>query len=304
MSFNRVRTAGLWIDGSTFGSAEIEQIDANLANALDMLDGGAYAPQSSITVGGAPGVFWEFAIPASFDDRVDVFGSFAAYSDVFLGGDGTESIVANGHVDLLGVITVGASGADAFTIEAFTTYNDLVTHNGAVYYYDNVTFAHGFDASGTILMHDGSVVIGDSGADALTVNAFTTFNDIEIHNGSAYFYGTPTFATPIEFSGTGKVKWRTKSISVTGNQTVVAANYDTVYIGPGTMANLNSITIDDTGAEDGMRIEFANDDTGANIEVRTPAGSSLYLLNQPGSRHDVAYQRIAGTWRIVRYAKD
>jgi hypothetical protein len=199
MSFNRVRTAGLWIDGSTFGSAEIEQIDANLANALDMLDGGAYAPQSSITVGGAPGVFWEFAIPASFDDRVDVFGSFAAYSDVFLGGDGTESIVANGHVDLLGVITVGASGADAFTIEAFTTYNDLVTHNGAVYYYDNVTFAHGFDASGTILMHDGSVVIGDSGADALTVNAFTTFNDIEIHNGSAYFYGTPTFATPIEF---------------------------------------------------------------------------------------------------------
>jgi hypothetical protein len=53
MSFTRIRSSGLWLPRTAVTPEEFEQLDANLANAVDGLDGGAYAPTAPIQFGGS-----------------------------------------------------------------------------------------------------------------------------------------------------------------------------------------------------------------------------------------------------------
>lgn len=298
--FSRVRAPGLWVDGTTVPGTQWEQFDANLANALDGADGGTYSLSAPMVIGGAPGVYFEFDLGVAFDEAVVMNDNLDVFGNVYFGGVGSQTFAVQADVTFSdGSVTIGASGSDALTVESFTTFNDVANFDGDTFFTAAVDFNGAVRFDGNLDINSAIATIGTTGADALTINSFTQFNDVVSFNGTALFSAV-TFQVPIGFSGTGKIKWRNKTISVTGNQSVVAANYDFVYIPAATMAAGETITIDDTSAQDGMRIEFSTNDTNT-INIATPAGLTVPLLRGAGSYQTVAFQRVSGTWRVANY---
>jgi hypothetical protein len=293
MSFSRVRLPGLWIDGTTVPGTEWEQFDENLSNALDGADGGTYSLSDHLIIGGVPGVVFGVEVDSifngealfqrevTFDDLVTVDGEFVTTNTSTFGGDVdiNAALAVSGTVGLLGDVLIGDAAGDALLVAATTTAFSPWN------FQDDVTF-------------DGVII-----AEAAQFNDVVEFNFDSEFNGDAFFNAV-TFREPVGFTGTGKIKWRNKTISVAGDQSVVAANYDQVYVPSGVLVADATITISDTNAEDGMQIRFTTADGTYAVGVETPTGSVLGLKNISGFYRSAVYQRIDGVWRRVDRGDD
>jgi hypothetical protein len=277
----------------------METVDANLANAIDGLNGGAYALAHDLTIGGAPGTKIEFAIPLELDDNLVVHGGTFMYGDLLAMGD---VYLGSGGI-------VRVSGPATFVQTA--TFQNQVEFDDYAHFLNNaevegLTYLNGNVQVGGIATFIDDVIVGGTliVANPATFNSDAEFNYPVIFQDIVDFNGPAFFNVPVGFTGRGKILHRTKTISVSGNQSVVAANYDSVYIPAGVMVSPSTITIDDTGAEDGMRIEFVNDDTTVAAVAQIPGfGLAVPMTNASGFYRDCAFQRVAGTWRWMRGAK-
>lgn len=293
--FARQRSPGLWTFDTPVEDFEFEYIDASLANAIDGYGGGAYALQADLTIGGAPGAEVQFDLPVGFSEQV-LIQDLEVHGAVWI----TGSLL---NIDSA-VVTVGNTGADAFTVEAFSQFNDIVNFNAGAYFNDDASFAQDIDVNGSadfggpVSFHDGTVTMGASGADAFTVNAFSTFNGIAIFGGSTFLGGATTS------SGAGYIKARRVSRQAIGGNADASyspVSYDHVHVPAGTLGAARNYTIDDTGAADGDRMEFSTQDVGFAINVKKPGGVQIAQI--VGNTHmSCVVERIVGIWTLIRYS--
>lgn len=301
MSFPRLRPPGLWTFDTVVDPEEFEAFDANIANALDGLNGGVYALLDDLEIGGTgaflvstsaefSGGFTEFTGSVGFDDDV----TFSASSPVlFLGTVGFGN-----DVDFSGgTVTLGASGSDAIVVDGFFQVNETSNFNAGVFFNDEVAFdaVVGFNAYAQFndsVGFDDDVTFGD----VTIFSELATFDDVLI--GGVLTMGAAVVGAPMTFTGTGKVLSRTVAGS-DGATTYQAANVDNVFVAPGTLSASQNYTIGDTGAENGMRIRFVNEDPTHTIFVKHPGGSGLDSIGGSATKVWGEYERISGAWRRV-----
>lgn len=285
--FLQQRPDGMWTFDSVVEAHELAYWDEHLPFAIDGDQGGTYALANDLVIGGDPGIGIFFTAP------------FVAESDVTLGNASSDTVTVVGHCIHNAETVFNDSATFTDSVALGTAPGDLILIGGQLVATEAALFSNTTDFIGPSTFQNTAQFDDDAEFNSvLYARDLLDANDIDVG-------GTLTVAGDLTFSGSGKMLNRTKTITAAGNQTIIAANYESVYIPAGVMDDLDELTISDTGARDGMRIEFANDDTVANVRILTPAGGSgLYLLNQPNSRHDVAFQRIQGTWRLMRYANN
>lgn len=107
--------------------------------------------------------------------------------------------------------------------------------------------------------------------------------------------GDTELRAPLTQTNDGKIVGRNQVMAAAGNQSVVGAQVDLVYIPSGVMANGDTITIDDTGGIDGMSIRFSTQDP--SITVVASGGPSIPLKNATGFYATCEFTRVAGVWQ-------
>lgn len=280
------RAGGIWADNTDLLHAEMADIDAKTVDSFSST-GGVYALASNWIVGGSPGVGIEFDVQLDTADLVThgtltVDDSLFQNGQAFFADDATFS--GPNFTVTSAIMEFGDSTADLFVFNAHGNFQGQVNFNDDVFCND--------------VLHVSGELFG---AD-VSLSGFLDANGNCFLGGSGFveFLGDVTARTVIGFADNGKVKWRNKVIAAPGNQSVVAALFDTVLIPASVLAAGNGITIDDTGAQDGMRIEFTTEDAAtAGIHVATPGGFAVPLQSASGLYQTCAFQRIAGTWRIA-----
>jgi len=278
---NHLFTRALWSPDTDLLYTELEDLDAKTVDSLSAT-GGTYALTDYLIIGGAPGLSIQFDVPlnvagASVHGVLSVDDSTYLSATLDVGGDAT---FAGTNFNLNSpFMNFGDSSADLFTFNAHGTFEAGVNFNDGVFFNDSATFNSGATFN-DFLNADGNCFLGSVA-------------------GFVEFLGAVTSRVPISFADAGKVKWRNKTLTVTGNQSVVAAQVDTVFVPNGLMGAGNIVTIDDTGAEDGMRIEFATTEVTNVVAITTPAALTTPIKNAAAAFQTVAYQRIAGVWQVV-----
>lgn len=281
MSFSRVRTAGLWVDGSTVAGSEFETLDANLANALDMLGGGAYSLAANVNVGGGVGIEWNFDLPVDFNDAVTFF------QPVFF----DESTTFDGPVNFYHPV----SFADDVTFSDPVVFNDTTDFN----------FAANFDAAA---FFNSDVYLGNAPADSLLVYATSAFTGNATFDGTADFNGAVTFDGAAAYTGTvvtnsaGNFRVRRvhrQTLGADADATIDVTLTDHVTVLPGVLSAARNYTISDTGAVNGDRVRFSNFDTTFGIVIENPSGTTIAGLTlATGVPRWCDVERISGAWRV------
>jgi hypothetical protein len=103
----------------------------------------------------------------------------------------------------------------------------------------------------------------------------------------------------VSFASSGKLAYRSVVNALDANQTVLAAQVDTYYCPNGVMSANRNVTIDDTGATNGMRVRFWNNDTTQLLTVKGPGATTLALIGGAGSSYSCEVERIAGVWQLI-----
>jgi hypothetical protein len=128
--FARIRPPGGWTTNSTIPGSQFETIDANLANALDIVGGGAYAPVADIEIGGGVGVDWTFALPVFITEDLTtdqlIVGGFADFNAGAAFQDGVQFFSS---VDVGGAATFDG----LFTVNGDADFNNPAEFNDDVY---------------------------------------------------------------------------------------------------------------------------------------------------------------------------
>lgn len=272
--FERQRPDGFWTFNSVVEDFEFEYIDESLSNALDGKEAGAYSIENDMVIGGAdPLIEWRFETIVRCNEGLFVNGGFYAYGDA----------------------QIGIGSGDDLTIAATTEFDAEATFNDAATFIAAAQF-------------NADVVVGNAAGDDFTVNATSVFegqvtfednvymNDALVMAGDLHFEGG-AIVTPVGFADAGKLLFRSKTISSPGNQSVRPAEFDTVYVPSGIVDDGDEIDIDDTGAENGMRITFVTRDTVNAFSVTGMADAFSYpMKNAAGSYRSVTFERIGGVW--------
>lgn len=309
--FERQRDPGFWTFDSVVTEDEFEYFDQSISNALDGAGGGAYSLSDHLTIGGAPGIHIGFDVPLQLgstlfvNDDVFILGELQAFG----GGDFAGNY--NFHD---GAITIGASGADAVTINAFTQFNEIAIFNDTAFFNDDVTIAAGADLN----IDSGAVTIGLSGSDSLFVESLTQFQNTVNFNGAVFFNGATDFTDPATFEDTVSMQ-RTLTFAGAGRMVqrqTMGGNADASYsptttmhviVQNGGISSDRTYTIDDTGAVDGDRIRFTNFSSAHAIDVRRPGdgssiGSSIgALMNAASTPMSLDAERVVGVWQSVLF---
>lgn len=185
--------------GTTVDSMEFENFDANIAKAVDGTGGGAYALESDLILGGAPGIFFEVEIPTIFGDSVTMQESLTV----------AEDIVCSGQVQ-----------TQRLDVNFDARFDGLVNHYGEVFFEDDLT------ANNDIFLNGGVYVYGQIG---FYNNAYFE-NDSEF-NAPVTINGPVALTAPLEVGSGGYVTRRTLIVSTsTPPGGVSPAEYDEVLL--------------------------------------------------------------------------
>jgi hypothetical protein len=281
----RRRNPGLWLDIVAVSGADFEHFDANLAEAVDGR-GGAYILVEDLEFGGADLIL---------GDNLEVG------NDLSVGGD----LQVSGNAIMVGDLTVGVDDTDVFTTEATTsflgpstfarevTFADLVIAEADWTFEQDVDVGGNLDVGGDIAL-TGSLTVGGGLYVAGSLDA-----DGNCYLGGASgiveVLGTTTIRKPVSFGNEGKLRWRQQLVATDANQTCLGAQVDSFILPNGVFTAARSVTIDDTGATDGMRINFRSRDTSFLLTVKDPGGNNLDTL--AGATLPWGYaERIGGSW--------
>jgi hypothetical protein len=308
MSFSRLRSTGLWTFDSVVEDFEFEAFDENLSHALDGKDGGAYVLDADMSIGGGVGASWTFTLPVDFDGDVAIGDSGA--DDLFVNstfnfdGVGTfssaveffDDITFSGNVtvepggDVLvdaDLVTIGADFDADFVVNSGTAFNNAVAVDG------DFTVQPGND----VLLDGDTVQIGDNFDADFVVNSATGFYNSVTFNEPVTVADTLSIGSVVSFTSSGKIKYRQQVVASDANQTVIAAQVDTFYIPTGVFSADRQVQIDDTGAQDGMRIFFMSHDSTNHCTVLRPGGAGIGSFGGASGQMSWA-ERIAGIWQM------
>jgi carbonic anhydrase/acetyltransferase-like protein (isoleucine patch superfamily) len=286
MTIARRRAEGLWVDGSTVSGLDFEHFDANLAEAVDGR-GGAYILTEDLEFGGADLIL---------GNNLQVVGNATVDGDITIGDDllVTGDATVSGNATVTAALTVGMGlsvAASATILGGLTIGTDIAIG-------DDATIAGDLTVTGPSTL--GNANIGG----ALVVTGSTTLAGSLDADGNCYLgsasgfvevLGTTTVRENMSFGGDGKVVWRQQTVATDANQTSIAAQVDSFILPNGVFTAARSVTIDDTGAADGMRVNFRSRDTSFIITVKDPGGNNLDTLH--GTTKPWGYaERIGGSW--------
>lgn len=212
MTFPRVRPPNGWSFASVINPSECEQIDTNLANAIDGRDGGAYAPTAAIVIGASGGNF--VGLHVTSHAILDDFEGHVTNTHV-LNVDGGSIICAPGStVAVYGdtYIAENVTGSGTLHIGLGGLGNGHVIVNAGSDITLNGTMAVGQDASVTFTGATGHLALLNLRADSITtingsaghLAALTLgpFSNMEI-DGTASVTGTVSVTTSGTFSVLG-----------------------------------------------------------------------------------------------------
>ena len=280
--FTRLRDPGLWTFDTAVEDFEFEGFDENISNALDGQDGGAYSLAADMEIGSTgPSVGWTFDLVVIFDDFTQfnedaTFSAGAAFHDpVFFTDDATfEQVTVNAFADFNGLV----SFQDDVHFFAETEFEDTATFDGIVIFND-------FTQYNEFATFSAGATFGDP----------SFFLDTVEVQGAAEFQAAVEIQGPLTFSGAGKAVQRQQLVATDGNQTLVAAQVDTFFIPDGIFSTDRQVTIDDTGAQDGMRVTLWSEDGSNFCTVRRPGGTAIGSFG--GASAQLTFiERVGGVW--------
>lgn len=300
------RAGGVWADFQAVLASELADFDAKTVDSLSST-GGVYALNDPLIIGGAIGTFFELDLPVTISDDVLMNGGlFEAFAGtILLGAGGSDISLFGDTLDInSGIVTLGNSGADAFVVAAFSIFNDIVNFNGDVFFNTAPNFTAGGDLEGTFSFHDCIVTMGASGSDAFTCHAFAQFTDITILSGDTFLSGAVTLSAPLTVGSGGFMKKRIVT-PPDANATFAVTSVDEVFMPGGVLTASRDWLIDDTGAQDGAKMRFINQDATHGINLKKPGGILLTGVQASTGaflhmRVDV--RRIAGVWTVVDWS--
>ena len=190
MSHNtRVRTnLTAWGAGAAVTPAELDKLDQGQFQSINGDTGGVWAPTSQIQIGGG---------------GLNVSGTFIAQGSCIIAGD--ELLVETTTCAFVGVtpdfrdgILVSTGLAHlygALTVEGAATLNGAATIAGTTTLNGNVdSFAPAFTLhTGSALICNDDVTLGNSAGDVVTINGSPTFNAAAVFGSTARFNGAADF---------------------------------------------------------------------------------------------------------------
>lgn len=237
----------------------------------------SYSLTEDMVIGGDPFVAWVFDLKRTFNGGT-IFGSTVWFGD---------SVTFNGPL----VAEAGASFSGG------SHFLDSAEFHGPADFSDNVTVFGIASLQGGVNLSGAVNVYGPTSFAAAASASFA---------GTVELLGATTVPAPIGFADSGKVKWRNQTIAAAGNQSIVAAQVDTVLIPDGVMASGNSLTISDTGAANGMRVRFKSEDNANVVCVREPGGTALNggLVGGVNTTTWIDVERIGGVWKLTGAGRD
>lgn len=338
MTISLVKPAG-WAFGEILTSAQVEQLDANAASAVDGVGGGTYAPSGIIIIGGAG-----LRVTSTFQ----VTGTFSLTGD---------AVIGNSDTDTLSVVATP-------TFEALTTFNAgiVVAADGAE--------IHGSSSFGSNLTVAGDFTAGNSSSDAFQCNATATFerptlfklgltvdaDGIAVHGSSTFFSGLTvagsttlgnstddtlavagpaTFASDLGVNGTTSLNGNTNIGSGSGDDAdvlarmklhqaleytfngripcrpVLGGNASATYgvadcnlidVPSGVLSADRTYTISAVEAVNGDEMHVSSREQTHTVHIQ-PSGGSTLSLNATSALEPswVRFVYISGSWRAVEY---
>ncbi len=303
---SRIRAPGLWTFDSVVSGAEFEAFDANLAEAIDGR-GGVYDLDEPLVIGGdTVRIVQNLDVNGSLEVDISftVNGDAAIVGDLSVGDDLTVindlSVGGTGSIDgSLGVGTELDVGGNLTVDFAVGIGTDLLVGDDATITNDLIVGGN-VDVTGNIGL-DGNINVG---GDVVVTDDLDVGNDLDVvgdallggAGGVVQFRGITTAQKPLSFTGDGKIVWRQQVAATDANQTVVAAQVDSFYWPNGILSvGTRNVTIDDTGAANGMRVIFRSADTSFSFLVKDPGGGNLESLHGTTKQWGYA-ERINGAW--------
>lgn len=268
---------GGWAFGELLSSGHMNALDADHANAVDGLNGGSYELTAPLTIGG---------------DNVTI-------------SDGLTAPTVHGPTEI----------DDDFTVDGDLTVNEDLTVSEDLQCFGEVETQQLQVNNDAVV--DGSLTVGGvsefgnnvtlTGSAVLTLPAAATLEA----PGSGTFGGTGKILNlrgKVRLQQDGKLVGRNAVIATGGDQSVVAAQVDTVIVPSGVMANGDIITIDDTGAENGMRVRFVSEDGANAVLIRRPGGGAVLgsivaPTNINAGDTWLEVERVANVWRYAGSAR-
>jgi hypothetical protein len=290
----RNRAEGGYAGTTTIASAEFEHFDKYLSEAVHG-QGGTYVLTQPLILGGDNFVVVE---------NVEVGGALTVTGATILNGDVDidASIDITGNAAVGGTLDIGgtASFGAGVDITGAVLMHSSVGIDGALSVAGDVTFSDDLTVEGLATFSD-SVIFDDT----TTFNAAASFEEDVYFNGTAFvcqsqavFFEDVTLRNVVSFADAGKIVYRQKVVATDANQTVLAAQVDSFIVPAGVFSANREVTIDDTGAANGMRIHFISYDASNHCTVLRPGGGAG-MGSFGGASGQMAWaERINGVWEM------
>lgn len=267
-----------WATGTVPSAADFAALDAAQFKSINGDEGGAWAPSSTITIGGAGltlsgarltvtnGTFTATGtVTLGGASGISIGGPITSYSPITVDGatiTATDGVIANtldvgGAATFTGNMAVGNAASDTLTVASNSTFNSTVTCNG-------------------------DVAIGNSGSDTLTVTSAATFSS------TVAVSGTLTANGRIKAASSGRYSHNLASDTLAGDVSFSVDGGSRTYMGYTALlftslggAN-RDIRLYTDGAVAGDTVEIKNATSGGafTLTVRNAAGGVVTVINQ------------------------
>jgi len=284
LTFSRIQPTG-WATNQKLLSTEMNQLDLDHSRALDGNAGGTFAPSSALVINGS---------------GLQVGGSgfscntFASTGNCTLGNDvadvhqwngtlattnGTLSVAGTGTVALSGTTLLSIAGTCSVDVDCDMQVNTC-TFGGAVVCNSSIT------VTGT-LNGNGDCNIGNGSGDTHSLTGTLTVGGSSI----------------IGFASSGRIRYRTSSVSSDADASITPQTADVYFIPDGVLSVNRNFTIDDTSCANGdeLRVVCEEATGGVAAVVRIPGPTTVATIsrNAATSPFAVKLMRIGGTWRVI-----
>lgn len=282
---NHDYTRALWADNTDLLYTELAHLDEKTVDSISAT-GGIYALVDHLIIGGASGIGVQFQTDfVSLTGDLTVAGVVSTYSDVVIGStlyvEGltviADDLNVTGNLEVAG----GAVISTSLFVDGLVVIDDGLTVTGTFEVGAESTFSGDVGFAANILVTGTSELAGPCYLGGPS-------SAIELR-------GATTALKPVSFGTDGKIVWRQQVIATDAAQTVLAARVDTVFLPNGLFTALRIITIDDTGATNGMRVYFHTADPTWGLQVKDPSANTLGVILGVSKTWGFA-ERINGAW--------
>lgn len=271
---------GGWAFGELLSSAHMNQLDADHANALDALNGGAYTLVAPLSIDGdvtvttsltAPNMVGptELAGDLTVTDEATISGSLTVGENLNV----TENLHCLGEVETQRLqVNFLSVFADEATFEAQATFEDDVSVAGEL-----------TTAAAVTLGGSGVISIGNGGLAHVELNSPTSIYQ------------------PLRPQAGGFITKRLVT-GANANASYGPKNWDEVFLPAGVLSADRVYTIDDTDALDGAAIRFVSFDPTNRARINQPDGTLIIYVKFASAvttAYDVELRRIAGIWTLL-----